>query len=91
MEPTHEQLHLLSRYKRDTHAVQTQREEIARLRGHLWWREEWYSICSRHQKHDPACSTCQGGRWINVGRAYMSNVAFAISPRLWRWWTGRPF
>ena len=26
--------------------------------------QDWYSICSRHPKHDPACNHCNVGRCI---------------------------
>lgn len=42
-------------------------------RGWLFWKQEWYSICSAHLRHDPTCPRCTTGTWINVwGGAIMS-------------------
>ena len=57
------------------------------VRGHLWWREQYLSICSQHQADDPTCPRCQHGSWVNVWRTRVGQFVFAISPSLWRWWT----
>ena len=60
-------------------------------RGHLWWREEWYSVCSgNHPKAvidgDVPCILCQTGKWTNVWVHEISNLIFKLFPKVWIWW-----
>lgn len=55
-------------------------------RGRLWWREEWYSICSAHRQTDDSCSACSHGVWVNVVDAAITKFFYRHSPRLWTWW-----
>ena len=58
-------------------------------RGRLWWREEWYSICSAHAEPAEGCEACSYGTWVNVIDASISKFFYRHSPRLWTWWANR--
>ena len=51
---------------------------IIMTKGKLWWKKEWYSICSRHQEYDKYCSICQCGTWENVWKLEISKIYFRI-------------
>jgi len=58
-------------------------------KGHLFWRKEFYSMCSKHQINNPDCSLCKNGRWCNVWKQHVSHIIFMIAPELWRWWVNK--
>jgi len=39
-------------------------------KGKLFWKKEWYSICSRHYIYNRNCNLCQTGSWRNVWVAW---------------------
>ena len=47
-------------------------------RGKLWWKDEWYSLCSAHQEYDKDCEICQHGRWTNVWKLEISKIYYRI-------------
>jgi len=47
-------------------------------RGKFWWKEEWYSFCSRHQEYDKDCDICQHGTWENVWKQKWKQKIFRI-------------
>jgi hypothetical protein len=55
---------------------------VTRKRGLL--RETWFSICSRHFDHDPACDLCTTGHWMNDTKRFVTSKVFKYSPKLWR-------
>lgn len=60
-------------------------------RGHLWWHERWYSICSRHMitvKNE--CDLCATGRWHNTWAHNALRVLNFFCHRCWLWWVNRP-
>lgn len=58
-------------------------------RGRWLRREEWHSICSRHQVPRDGCPLCGRGCWRNVWLGRLSRLAYAVAPRLWRRWANR--
>jgi hypothetical protein len=58
-------------------------------RGFLFWREEWYSICSAHIEHNPECENCKIGRWVNVIGHFFDSLIYKIEPDFWRWYTNK--
>ena len=58
-------------------------------KGHLWWRKEWYSICSAHIEPDPICRSCHHGSYVNVWGNAISRFVFWLCPSAWRWWANR--
>lgn len=54
------------------------------------FRQEWYSICSRHQHYSASCGLCQTGQWRNVWRQAAGSWVYDRSPALWRLWANRP-
>lgn len=55
------------------------------------FRQEWYSICSKHSQHKESCHMCQAGQWINVWKHHIGAAFFRVSPTLWRLWANRPW
>ena len=53
-------------------------------RGYLWWREDYYSPCSKHVDDQVDCDICAAGIWVNHWRVTLGQWLFAISPALWR-------
>lgn len=58
----------------------------SRTRGRLFWRQTWFSICSKHSGYRSDCNLCQNGRWSNDIAQWVSNSIYKKTPRLWRWW-----
>lgn len=58
-------------------------------RGRWLRREEWHSICSRHQTPQSGCPLCSRGCWRNVWLGRLSRAIYAVAPRAWRWWQNR--
>ena len=60
------------------------------VRGKLWWKEEWYSICSMHGgNHQEDCNMCNTGNWVNVWMHNIGSIIYKLFPNLWRWWVNR--
>lgn len=60
------------------------------VRGKLWWKERYFSICSAHYEHKDDCKTCNTGTWTNVWKWKMGGVIFKVMPKVWIWWMNRP-
>jgi hypothetical protein len=58
-----------------------------RYRGPL--REDWYSICSKHQNYKADCKLCQTGQWRNRYLRHFGSFIYKNCPKLWRWWANR--
>ena len=58
-------------------------------RGWGPFRYDWFSICSRHQDHDPSCILCKQGSWMNHWKWLIGQLIYLISPPLWMWWVNR--
>lgn len=58
-------------------------------RGWGPWRENYYSICSAHHIFVHDCPRCEVGTWYNAWLGKVSNLAYRISPHLWRLWVNR--
>ena len=54
-------------------------------RGRFIWREEFYSICSKHQKNKSDCDMCSVGSWTNVYKQRIGHLVFRLVPGIWRW------
>jgi hypothetical protein len=61
-----------------------------RLRGRWLWREEFYSICSRHYEWNADCQLCQHGVWRNIGMHHVGHFFYRFAYPLWFWWVNRP-
>lgn len=61
------------------------------LKTRYWgpFRQDWYSICSKHQSYAENCYLCEVGQWRNRWGRKFGNLVYQISPRLWRWWANR--
>ena len=57
-----------------------------KTRKHFIWKQEWYSVCSTHQKYQEDCDLCNHGRWVNVWLHKLSSLVYKISPKFWIWW-----
>ena len=66
-------------------------DSVGRItRGKLWWKEEWYSICSMHGGiHLKDCHMCNAGGWYNVWEHNFQVVLYRISHKLWIWYINR--
>lgn len=60
-----------------------------KTKGMLFWKKEWYSICSKHKNHKEDCLRCNTGYWINTWMNRVSNFIFKNFPDLWRWWVNK--
>ncbi len=65
------------------------RESRLRSRGRGLFRQEWYSICSRHGRYNESCDNCTTGLWINVWRQRLGHEVYKRYPNLWRAWANR--
>lgn len=54
------------------------------------FRQEYYSICSRHKHRDKECKACAAGEWRNRLVHRMDNIIYSNCRILWRWWHNRP-
>lgn len=61
-----------------------------RLRGKFFWKEEFYSICSRHFNWREDCPLCQKGEWINLWVHHVSSMVHDWAYPVWYWWVNRP-
>lgn len=63
------------------------------MRTRRWgpFRQEWYSICSRHCEHNETCRLCRTGHWVNAWKHAIGAAFFWCSPPLWRLWANRPW
>lgn len=34
-----------------------------KTKGKFFWKQTWFSYCSRHQEYDSECKLCNSGRW----------------------------
>ena len=51
--------------------------------GKLWWKKDWYSICSMHRIHRDDCIRCNTGEYINRWWHNISNIIFKYFPKFW--------
>ncbi len=65
---------------------------VPRLPTRGWgpWRQEFYSVCSKHRITHPTCSTCKAGSWPNCWKRALGARIYKRWPRLWRRWANRP-
>lgn len=56
------------------------------------FRQEWYSICSKHRGGGPDsdCRLCRTGQWHNVHRLKVSGFVHDHAYPVWFWWVNRP-
>jgi hypothetical protein len=60
-------------------------------RGHLWWHERWYSICSAHMMtQKDTCNLCATGQWRNTWKHNIGHLVYLYCYPLWLWWVNRP-
>jgi hypothetical protein len=60
-----------------------------KTKGHLFWKFEWYHLCSRHQGYNAECRLCQKGEWVSVGLLKISGIVYQLFPKIWRAWVNR--
>jgi hypothetical protein len=60
-----------------------------KTKGKLFWKKEWYSICSIHRQYKEDCGMCNTGHYVNVWMNKISNFIFRNFPELWRWYVKR--
>lgn len=61
-------------------------------RGKWFWKEQWYSICSRahnEDMYDKDCPLCQVGNWHNVWLNKIEGFFHDHCYKLWYWWINR--
>ena len=58
--------------------------------GKLWWRQTWYSICSRHSEASPQCRLCMTGHYRNDVTRRVGSFFHNHFYSLWYWWVNRP-
>jgi hypothetical protein len=58
-------------------------------RGRGLFREQFFSLCSKHGTPQDDCKLCRTGSWSNVLKHKLGHLFFKWSPRLWRWWVNR--
>lgn len=61
-----------------------------RLKGKLFCKKRWFSICSAHFNYKEDCSTCNAGSWTNIWKWKIGGFIFKVMPKFWIWWTNRP-
>ncbi len=61
-----------------------------RSKGKFLFKQQWWSICSRHYVYDKECNICNAGHWEYTWVTKFNHLFFKISPRLWRWYMNRP-
>jgi len=49
------------------------------------FKQEWYSICSKHMVYDKNCNMCNAGVWCNVWKNNLSKFIFKYFPKFWHW------
>jgi hypothetical protein len=59
-------------------------------KGKLFWKKEWYSICSMHYLYNRNCELCRTGHWRNTWLAFIETFFYKVTPKLWMWWVNRP-
>lgn len=60
-----------------------------KTRGWGPWRENWFSFCSMHYKHDDNCHICQSGFWKNHWNWKIGCFVYFVSPTFWIWYNNR--
>lgn len=53
------------------------------------FRQDWYSICSRHLEYRSDCDLCQSGVWLNHWIHICSHTFYILFPQTWKWWVNR--
>lgn len=59
-------------------------DKLFSVRGKLFWKERWFSICSAHIDRNPDCAQCDHGHWVNVFSNRVQKKIFNISPKIWK-------
>lgn len=62
---------------------------MKRTKGHLFWKKQWYSFCSKHTQYNDACNSCKIGGWQNILLLKLSDLIYFTSPMFWRWWVNK--
>jgi hypothetical protein len=70
--------------------MSTTDRETGKSKGFGPWRQDWYSICSRHRWHMEGCRLCAVGQWRNRWAHIAGSVLFKLAPGIWIWWANRP-
>lgn len=62
------------------------------VKGKLFWKYRWFSICSMHGYLGPDenCPRCQTGTWTNVWAWKIGSFIFKLTPKLWILYMNRP-
>lgn len=55
-------------------------------KGMFFWKQRFWSFCSRHQIHDDNCDLCKGGVWRNVWLTAISSFFHDNFYYFWYWW-----
>lgn len=55
-----------------------------KTKGKLFYKKEWYSICSLHKKPIPDCIMCNSGQWYNLLKRKIEICIYKFFPKLWR-------
>jgi hypothetical protein len=58
-------------------------------RGKFFWKERWFSFCSRHREYDESCDICKTGSWKNIWKYNISSLIYKKNPNLWIWWVNK--
>jgi hypothetical protein len=59
-------------------------------KGLLFWKYEWYSICSVHYNHNEHCKMCTSGGWVHCWSHIVSSLIYKLFPKLWIWYMNLP-
>ena len=55
-------------------------------KGRWFWRRDWYSVCSSHQRVRHDCARCRTGHWHYRWLRRIDGVIYQRYPRFWVWW-----
>lgn len=53
-------------------------------KGKLFWKKEWFSICSIHHDFDPNCELCNIGSWHNIILYNIGLFIYKMMPDIWK-------
>ncbi len=62
-----------------------------RIKGKLFWKKRWYSICSTHADYQEDCPRCNVGGWHNMWLLSISNFFHTHFWNLWFYWNNGRF
>jgi len=58
-------------------------------KGKLFWKKEWFSICSIHHEFDADCHMCKVGSWNNIISYKIGGIIFKIMPNIWKYFKNK--